>query len=419
MKKILIYLLAFSAVFIFLTACTNNNTNSDNLAQAITDGFSDTGLQDEAAANSNNNSGDTESSQVPENTPVPEFDMTAFGDIEINGEYFVPTSSMPDMMSSLKDVRYIYYSEMVVAVYKFADESNYQGQGAVEFFNTTTGQSLYLEQFDNPVVIDSLRYEKSTDSISFWTEDRFMHYFGFDSVNINTVVLELPEYLKNVDLSNPTYSYDGSPFAGENAWWGATFEDGLALQPAEGNPSESIFIPSTWLMDNMSFAEETPPEFRLASFGNVQITNEGEFVVCAIAVPGSQTGHVGIYTLNTKTLKEHFYLDVFEGMSADYRVLDDTIMVTGYDTVTKINIADGTRETFSIPEETGKATYNYEDFYVASLSDGGKIIHAGDINAPIAITSSERTFIHQAIENYLVLINYSDDYGIKTVLIKG
>ncbi len=418
MKKLLTLLLTVTAVFIFLTACTNNNANNDNLAQAITDAFSDTDIKDNSAEN-NNSTSDTESFEVSENTQAPEFDITAFGDIEINGEYFVPISSIPDMMSILEDVRYIYYNRMVVAVYKFAYESNYQGQGAVEFFNTTTGESLYLEQFDHPIVIDSLRYDKNADSISFWTEDRFVHYFGFDSVNINSVVLELPEYLKNVDVSNPTYSYDGLPFAGENAWWGATFEDGLALQPAEGNSSEAIFIPSTWLMDNIEFSQDAPPEFRVANFDNVKITNEGKFVVCDIAVPGSQTGHVGLYTLNTQTLEEHFYLDIFEGMFADYQVLEDTVMVTGYDTVTKINLEDGTKETFSIPEEINKATYNYKDFYVISISDNGKIIHTGDVNAPIATTSNELTFIHQVIENYLVLINYSDNYGVKTILIES
>ncbi len=418
MKKILVLLLLVAAVFVVFTACKSNNDDSVDLFGAITDAVSDTVIEENSATNNNSNSGST-NFETSENAPAPEFDMTAFGDIEINGEYFVPTSSMPDIMSALEDVRYIYYNEMVVAAYKFANGSNYQGQGALELFNTMTGESIYLQQFDHPVVLDSLSYDKNADSISLWTEDRFMHYFGFDGVNINTIVLELPEYLKNVDLSNPTYSYDGLPFAGENAWWGATFEDGLALQPAEGNPSEDIFIPSTWLMDNMEFSQETPPEFRIASFDNVKITNEGEFVVCAIAVPGSQTGHVGLYTLNTQTLEEHFYLDIFEGMFADYRVVDDIIMVTAYDTVTKINLADGTKETYSIPEETNKATYNYEDFYVASISDSGKTIHSGDVNAPIATTNNDRTFIHQAIENYLVLVNYSDDYGVKTVLIQS
>ncbi len=421
MKKILILLLVFAAVFVFFTACANNNADSADIFDTITDAALDAMSESNLATNDNSQiNSETANSDMMENTLAPEFDITAFGDIEINGEYFVPTSSMPDMTNFLEDVRYIYYKEMVVAAYKFKDESNYQGQGAMEFFNTTTGESLHIEPFEYPIVLDSLKYDKNTDSISLWTQDRVVHYIGFDSVNVNAVVVELPDYLKNVDLSNPTYSYDGLPFAGENAWWGATFEDGLALQPAEGNPSEDIFIPSTWLMDNMYFSEDTPPEFRVASFNNVQIINDGRFVVCAIAVPGSQTGHVGLYTLNTQTLEENFYFDIFVGMFADYSIInDDTIMVTGYDSGTKINVEEGTTETFLIPEETNRATYNYKDYFVSSLSDNGKIIHAGDENAPIATTSNEKTFIHQAIENYLVLVNYSDDYGVKTVLIKS
>ncbi len=415
MKKLFIFLFTVSVAFVLFTSCADNNADSVDLFDAITEAALDSVSEEDSATN-NSDSG-TANTEVSENTHIPAFDMTAFGDIAISGEFFVPNPVEPDMMSFLEDVRYIYYNEMVVAAYKFADDSPYKG--AVEFFNTTTGESLYVEQFDYPVVIDSLRYDKISESISLWTEDRFIHFFGFDGVNVNTVVLELPPYLKNVDLSNHAYSYDGLPFAGENAWWGATFEDGLALQPAEGNPGEEIFIPSTWAMENVSFEKDTPPEFRVAYFSDIEITDEGRFVVCSIVKPGSQTGHVGLYTLNTQTLEEHFYLDVFEGMFADYCVIEDTIMVTGYDTVTKINIADGTRENYSIPEETNKATHNYKDFYVESLSDSGKIIHAGDMNTPIATTSNERTFIHQVIENYLVLINYSDEYGVSTVLIKS
>ncbi len=420
MKKTLILLLITIIAFVFFTAC--GNSNDDTLAGAITDAASNVAsevnpvINDDSSVN-DNSVNDMPSSEISQSTDAVEFDIKAFGDIEINGEYFVPTSSEPNLMHLLYDVRYIYYNEIIVAAYEFEDESAYQG--AVEFFNPSNGQSIYWQEFEYPIVLDSVRYDKNTDSVSLWTNDRFMYYFEFDGISIHKEVFELPNYLKNVDTSNPFYSYDGVPFAKETAWWGATFEDGLALIPHEGNPSEQIFIPSTWLMDNVGFSEDTPEEFRVAVFDNVQIIDEGRVVVCAIAVPGSQTAHVGLYTLNTQTLEEQFYFDIFEGMFADYRIIDDnTIMVTGYDSCTKINIKEGTTETLSIPEENNRATYNFEEFFIASFSDSGKIIHTGDVNVPIATTSNERTFIHQAIENYLVLINYSDDYGIKTVLIK-
>ncbi len=417
MKKIFVFWLIITMIFVLFTACGTSNDDSDTLAGAITDAISNVTEEANTGTNDDNSDNDTQSSEISESIVAPEFDMTAFEDVEINGEYFVPTPSQPDLMHLLNDVRYIYYNEIVVAAYKFEFENSYQG--AVEFFDPSNGESLYWQEFEYPIVLDSMRYDKNTDSISLWTEDRFMHYFNFDGTNINKEVFELPSYLKNVDTSNPTYSYDGVPFAGETAWWGATFEDGLALLPQEGNPNEEIFIPSTWLMDNVGFSEDTPEEFRVAFFDNVRIIDEGRVVVCAITVPGSQTAHVGLYTLNTQTLEERFYFDIFEGMFADYSITDDnTIMVTGYDSCTKIDIKEGTTETISIPEENNRATYNYEEFFIMSLSDSGKIIYKGDVNAPIATTNNEKTFIHQAIENYLVLINYSDDYGIKTVLIK-
>ncbi len=418
MKKSYAWVVILATVFVFFTACGNNSDdNSDDLAGAITDALSDVTSEVGLVADDDSSNIDAPSSEIQESSSVPEFDMTAFGDIEITGEYFVPTSSQPDLMQSLKDVRYIYYNEMIVAAYKFDSENPYQS--AVEFFDPSNGESLYWQQFEYPIVLDGMRYEMNTDSVSLWTEDRFMHYYNFDGANINTSSFELPSYLKNVDTTNPFYSYDGLPFAEENAWWGATFEDGLALIPQEGNPSEDIFIPSMWLIFNVGFSDDTPEEFRVAFFDDVQIIDEGRFVVCAIAVPGSQTTHVGLYTLNTQTLEEQFHFEIFMGMHADYHITDDnTIMVTGYDSGTKINIREGTAEFFSVPEENNRATYNYEDFFIASLSDSGKIFHAGDINSPIATTSNENTHIHQAIENYLVLVNHSDDYGIKTVLIK-
>ncbi len=417
MKKKITICLILTTVFLFFTACKNNNDNDDTLAGALTNAISNVTSQVNSVANDDNINSDVSSSEISESISIPEFDMTAFGDIEISGEYFVPAPSQPDLMYLLNDVKYILYNDMIVAAYKFESESTYQS--AVEFFNPLNGESLYFQQFEYPIVLDSLRYNMDTDSISLWTQDRFMHYYNYDGININTTVFELPSYLKNVDTSNPFYSYDGLPFSGENAWWGATFEDGLALIPNEGNPSEDIFIPSTWLMDNVGFSDETPEEFRFANFDNLQIIDDGNYVVCAIAVPGGQLAHVGLYTLNTQTLEEQFYFNIFDGMFADYRIFDDnTIMVTGYDSGTKINIKEGITETFSMPAENNRATFNYEDYYIESLSDNGKIFHTGNVNAPIATTSNERTFIHQAIENYLVLINYSDDYGIKTVLIK-
>ncbi len=284
----------------------------------------------------------------------------------------------------------------------------------VETFDKGTGELIGTTTQDGELIDDSFKYDEKNNLLQYSLISDNTPTISI--LNFNEVVNNyfLPQSLNGIFEGIYASSFDGTPnlsnSSPSNAWWAVTNEDGIYLEPVEGNENSTIIISSDIILDNYEFNTSEDYPMPTPYFSDVKILNGGKTIVATIVSPMSQSGNVGIYTYNLETKEENFYTDVFSAMVANVNYYNDTTIIAhGYDFATVIKLDTNEVSTLKTFEFTFYHTYDYENFFDFKIKDGKSsiaMINIDNENNEILLKEfeTEINYILGITENYIVVI---------------
>ncbi len=249
---------------------------------------------------------------------------------------------------------------------------------AVEIFDRSSGDSVFYKEISSiglsgnsfNSTTNTLRVNLSNYSILSITAD-------FD---VSESILTMPEeFIKTNDEANyqSNIFFDGTPDASEqnNRWWATCDNTGIHIYPTNGNPQGYIFI------ENTKIKIETYPS---AYFGNIRFLNDGKVLTAEIIVPSTQSATFGLYTLDLKTMSEHFYLNIFSVSPISYKVDDRYLYIQGHAQTFIFDAAEGVIS-FSAHPDTDNFIYSYDNsqYFYQDFNSDNSVIYSSNYQDPI------------------------------------
>ncbi len=312
--------------------------------------------------------------------------------------------SYPDMVLNVSYMDFIELDGKIVMAANLSGD--YTGTW-IELFDTVSGESLYYAYYDELTYI-----RKSLQIASTLTGD-VLYLAGEHQMylNVNDPTIEhLSTPARSINDSNDyeIISWTSTMYPWDVGGWKFTSTiDGITASPSVAEDAFAFTISAEEIKkhDELPIMNLDAPVY----FDDLRVVNGGSTLVANIVSESGQLGSVGVFTINFYTGEQHWFTDLFEVMGGELDYIKDyDLGVVGRESLHRISLITGEHTVTDLPLVSGwsDVSYDYESFAYSAQDENKSIVHLGNPEKPLYVSSTDRLYPEEMTENYVVMVDY-------------